>query len=237
MARARRSSWQDARVTRAELEAWCRDRGLVISADGWSRLERLVELWRQYGRAINLMGGIERETLWEHVREALLGVELVDAARPEDMACRWVDVGSGGGLPGLVVAAVRPWEVVLIEPRARRAAFLDLALASVAMGSGRLIRARWSVSTWNEYHLGSQEPRPKVVFFVLSSRAVFAPEIWLREAESVDFPRGITLCHVESSTLEVAGRRPTSAVRDGRWAVLGFSAGRDASEAEPRATK
>lgn len=210
-------------MTRADLEAWTHAAGLAVSADAWMRLERLLALWQQYGRAMSLVGSTDRDTLWEHIQEGLQCVACVERVAPVDGSCCWVDVGSGGGLPGLVVAATRPCTTILIEPRERRAAFLDLGLAAVGQGKGRVVRGRWSNSTWEQKVLTALEPRLDLPFFVLSSRAVFAPEEWLRRASEVEFPRGMVLCHVELGTATVAGRVPTVEMRGSRWGVLGFS--------------
>lgn len=197
--------------------------GLTLSEGSWARLERLVGLWQQYGRAMSLVGSTERGALWEHVQEGLQCVACAEHVAAVDERCCWVDVGSGGGLPGLVVAATRPCEVVLIEPRERRAAFLELGAAAVAMGKSRVIRGRWSTSTWKQKVLIGVEPREQAEFFVLSSRAVFSPEEWLELASEAEFPRGIVLCHVEKALDHVGERRPTVVVRGSRWAVMGFS--------------
>lgn len=210
-------------VTRAELEAWASAVGLLVSEASWTRLERLVGLWQQYGRAMSLVGTTDREALWEHVQEGLQCVACAEQVGQVDERCCWVDVGSGGGLPGLIVAAVRPCEVLLLEPRERRAAFLELGLAAVGCGKGRVIRGRWDRSTWTKEVLGGVEPRERASFFVLSARAVFSPEEWLRKASEAQFPRGVILCHVELGATRVGDESPTVAVRGSRWAVMGFS--------------
>lgn len=199
--------------------------GLVVSGASWVRLERLIGLWQQYGRAINLVGATDRSALMDHVQEGLQCVACAEQVRGLgllDAECCWVDVGSGGGLPGLVVAAVRACEVVLIEPRERRAAFLDMALAAVGSGRGRLIRGRWSVSTWSQKVVAGLELRDEEPFFILSSRAVFSPEEWLKRAAEVQFSRGVVLSHVDWGVDEVGGRRPEVVVRGSRWSVMGF---------------
>jgi 16S rRNA (guanine527-N7)-methyltransferase len=61
------------------------------------------------------------EATARHVLDALAGLPAIDAAPAGAIA----DVGSGGGLPGLVLATVRPErEVHLIEATARKAAFI-----------------------------------------------------------------------------------------------------------------
>jgi 16S rRNA G527 N7-methylase RsmG len=216
-------AWQDGRVTRAELEAWTSAVNLVVSEASWTRLERLVGLWQQYGRAMSLVGTTDREVLWEHVQEGLQCVACAEQVEAVDERCCWVDVGSGGGLPGLIVAAVRPCAVILFEPRERRAAFLELGLAAVGWGKGRVIRRRWDRSTWTKEVVGGVGARDEAPFFVLSARAVFAPEEWLRRASEMQFPRGIVLCHVDLESTKVGDESPTVVVRGSRWGVMGFS--------------
>lgn len=211
-------------MNRAQLQQWCDDVGLPLGTDAWSRLERLLGLWRQYGRAINLVGATEPEVLLEHIQEALQAVALVERASGGHEVL-WLDVGSGGGLPGLVVAAVREWEVILIEPRARRAAFLDLGLSSTGVGAGRVIRGRWPLSTWNKELAGEVELRFETSFVALSSRATFAPEMWLQTGLDAGISRGIVVCHVESGVSEVGGKKPSSVIEGPRWSVLGFHVG------------
>lgn len=53
------------------------------------------------------------------------------------------DLGSGAGLPGIVVAVARPTLTVrLVEIRARRAAFLELAIERLGLANARVLRSR-----------------------------------------------------------------------------------------------
>jgi 16S rRNA (guanine527-N7)-methyltransferase len=85
-----------------------------------------------------MIGPREVPRLWErHLLNCAVVAELVPGGS------RVVDVGSGAGLPGLVLALAQPdAEIVLLEPLARRVAFLDacrvrLRLDSVAVHRGR----------------------------------------------------------------------------------------------------
>jgi 16S rRNA (guanine527-N7)-methyltransferase len=54
-----------------------------------------------------------------------------------------VDIGSGAGLPGLVLAMMRPGlRVVLLEPLLRRSVFLEECVAALALPNVRVLRAR-----------------------------------------------------------------------------------------------
>src|SRR4051812_21290952 len=95
-------------------------------------LIRYCELLLTWNAHINLTGA---RTL-----DALLDMHLPDAfalAGALEGRARVVDVGSGGGLPGIPLAVLRPGlELVLVEPTAKKVAFLrtairDLGLAQV----------------------------------------------------------------------------------------------------------
>jgi 16S rRNA (guanine527-N7)-methyltransferase len=75
-----------------------------------------LDVWRQH---VNLTGRLTAEELVSHALESLVGAELL-AARSTV-----VDVGTGGGFPGVPLAIVRAdVELTWLEPREKRAAFL-----------------------------------------------------------------------------------------------------------------
>ena len=82
-----------------------------------------LELAR-WNEKVALIGpGTAGEVLVRHYGEALAALPLISPA-----ARHGVDVGSGAGFPGLVLAAARPeMEMTLIEPRERKWAFLQAA--------------------------------------------------------------------------------------------------------------
>jgi 16S rRNA (guanine527-N7)-methyltransferase len=54
-----------------------------------------------------------------------------------------VDIGAGGGFPGLVLGCLRPdLELLLVEPRRRARSFLAEVLRSISLPKGRAIEAR-----------------------------------------------------------------------------------------------
>ncbi|WP_372424106.1 16S rRNA (guanine(527)-N(7))-methyltransferase RsmG [Salinarimonas chemoclinalis] len=95
-----------------------------VSRETRARLEILVAELRRWQPVKNLVGPRTLDEVWtRHVADSL---QLVDLAPPE--AGRWVDLGSGAGFPGLVVAialADRPgFRMDLVEANARKCAFL-----------------------------------------------------------------------------------------------------------------
>jgi 16S rRNA (guanine527-N7)-methyltransferase len=85
-----------------------------------------------------LIGPREVPRLWErHILNCAAVVELI----PQGASV--VDVGTGAGLPGIVLTIARPDLVVtLVEPMARRTAFLREATDSLGLNNATVVRAR-----------------------------------------------------------------------------------------------
>jgi len=89
------------------------------------------------GEKRGLIGPREASRLWE--RHLLNSAAVVRFLRDGAV----IDVGSGAGLPGLVIAAVEPGrEVILIEPMERRVAWLEEIAGRLGLQNVRVIRAR-----------------------------------------------------------------------------------------------
>lgn len=86
-----------------------------------------------------LIGPREAPRLWErHLLNCAVVSELISSRATV------IDVGSGAGLPGIVLAVARPdISVILVEPLARRTAFLDEAVAALDLaGQVTVVRGR-----------------------------------------------------------------------------------------------
>lgn len=77
----------------------------------------------------NLIAPSTIEAIWS--RHALDSVQLVKFAH--NRAGLWIDVGTGGGFPGMVVALARPEPMLLVEPRRRRADFLRASAETLGL--------------------------------------------------------------------------------------------------------
>ena len=98
--------------------------GVDVSRETIDRLEELVGTLVRWQNAINLVGRATIEDVWS--RHVLDSAQLTPSIPAE--AKSLADLGSGGGFPGLVVAALRPdLDMTLIEVDARKAAFLGEA--------------------------------------------------------------------------------------------------------------
>ena len=102
---------------------------LGVSRETLGTLAAYLETLTKWQKAINLVGPATLKEAW--TRHIVDSAQLLPLIPPD--ARRLADLGTGAGLPGLVLAALRPdLEVVLIESDARKAAFLGEA--SRAMG-------------------------------------------------------------------------------------------------------
>jgi 16S rRNA (guanine527-N7)-methyltransferase len=85
-----------------------------------------------------LIGPRETDRLWErHLLNCAVLAELL----PEHG--KLVDIGSGAGLPGVVLALLRPeLQVILLEPLLRRSVFLEECVAQLQLENATVLRAR-----------------------------------------------------------------------------------------------
>jgi 16S rRNA (guanine527-N7)-methyltransferase len=98
-----------------------------VSRETQARLDRYVDLLLEWQVKINLVAPSTLPNLWtRHIADSLQLLDLAPSAKV------WVDLGSGGGFPGVVLAcalAETPGAMVhLVERNAKKAAFLREAL-------------------------------------------------------------------------------------------------------------
>lgn len=99
---------------------------------------RYAELLASQGVARGLVGPREAERIWD--RHLLNCAAVAPLVPPGSRVC---DVGSGAGLPGLVVAILRPdTHVTLLEPLLRRTRFLEECIADLDLGNASVVRGR-----------------------------------------------------------------------------------------------
>jgi 16S rRNA (guanine527-N7)-methyltransferase len=100
--------------------------------------ERYAHLLVGAGVERGLLGPAEAARVWDrHLLNCAVVAELVPAP------CSLVDLGSGAGLPGIVLAMLLPdVDVILLEPMARRTAFLEYCVGELGLGNAVVRRGR-----------------------------------------------------------------------------------------------
>lgn len=123
--------------------------GKPVSRETVRQIERFTDRLLEGNARQNLIAKSTVATLWErHIADS------AQLARFENMpGASWIDIGSGAGLPGIVLACLVEGPVTLVEPRRLRAAFLeevvaDLDLdAKVILGKGQDVAGEFDVIT------------------------------------------------------------------------------------------
>ncbi|NTH79095.1 16S rRNA (guanine(527)-N(7))-methyltransferase RsmG [Agrobacterium rhizogenes] len=133
--------------------------GVRVSRETQGRLQHFAELFQKWAKTINLVAPSTVDDLWRrHIADSAQIFQL------HPKPARWVDLGSGGGFPGIITAILlaeqRDGHVDLVESNQKKAAFLRVCL--------RECEARGAV------HAVRIEEAPKIVADcdVISARAL-----------------------------------------------------------------
>jgi 16S rRNA (guanine527-N7)-methyltransferase len=167
----------------------------AIFGDAATGAERYADLLAGVAVERGLLGPNEVPRLWErHLLNSAVIAELVPGP------CSLVDLGSGAGLPGIVLALLLPdSEVTLLEPTLRRAVFLRECVADLALGNARVVRAR------------AEQMPGTLAADVVTARAVAPLDRLAALALGLLKPGGILLA--------VKGARAAAEVRDAKRAL------------------
>ena len=109
-----------------------------VFGEAVDQARRYAELLATDGVTRGLIGPRETERLWDR---HLLNCAVVAEFLPERGVL--VDIGSGAGLPGVVLAMLRPsLHVILLEPLLRRSVFLEECVTQLGLSNATVLRAR-----------------------------------------------------------------------------------------------
>ena len=112
--------------------------GVELLPEALDRIGRFLDLLGVWNRRLRLTGTLDSATIVrKHVVDSLAPVPELPSAGPV------VDVGSGAGFPGIVIACVRPEvSLVLLEVRRRRVSFLRDAIRSIPLPAAEALEMR-----------------------------------------------------------------------------------------------
>jgi 16S rRNA (guanine527-N7)-methyltransferase len=131
--------------------------GIALPAAASARLAQYLALLAKWNRTYNLTAIREPERMiTHHVLDALAVLPHL----PQRAGLRLLDVGSGGGVPGIPLAIARPdWRVVMLDSNHKKSAFLQQAVIELALGNAEAVTAR------------VEDYAPAVAFDIVISRA------------------------------------------------------------------
>lgn len=98
---------------------------LGVSRETLERLDAFAALLLDEAERQNLISRSTVDSFWDrHIRDS---AQLLSLASPSSRTGPWIDLGSGPGLPGMVLAIVGGMDMTLVEVRSRRVDFLQRA--------------------------------------------------------------------------------------------------------------
>lgn len=116
-------------MTEDEAKAWLRNH-FDVSRETWERLDLYVAELLEGMQHQNLIAASTRDHVW--ARHIVDSAQLLQYAPPVDGGV-WLDLGSGAGLPGIVIAILSNWPVGLVESRKGRIGFLSELIEKLSL--------------------------------------------------------------------------------------------------------
>jgi 16S rRNA (guanine527-N7)-methyltransferase len=182
---------------------------LTLPRETPDRLLAFVTRMMEWNVHINLTGAESaHEVVGEHLIDSFAMTRFLKEG------CTVADVGAGGGLPGIPLAILRPdIHLTMIEPRAKRVAFLRGSVHEFGLGGVEVLRCR-------------SEEAEDHSFDTSASRATFRPDEWLVEGRRLAKHDGVVLVFTNEpwSPNDSSGRLVDSvcyASRSGRTRWIG----------------
>lgn len=197
----------------------------------WPLVVRYVEWLSTAGLERGLIGPAEVDRLWErHIANCAALAPLI----PVDQ--RVIDVGSGAGLPGIVLALARPdLKVLLIEAMSRRTAFLrevvaDLGLRDVTVENSRAENVACTAPVVTARAVAPLPRLVKNVAHLLEPGGVLlalkGARVWqeVHAAEhllaKLGYQPGVEVLTVRAVAGQLTVQRDADASNDRRWATV-----------------
>lgn len=158
-------------MTEDEAKDWIRER-YGVSRE--TRLAAFVDLLRDEAGKQNLIAPSTLDQIWS--RHIVDSAQLL-AYAPDNGD--WLDIGSGAGLPGMVVALLRDSPVELVEPRRLRTDFLsraagELGLSDVVVHTDKIERTQGRVAV-----ISARAVAPLVDLFRIAAHRSTSSTVWV----------------------------------------------------------
>lgn len=136
----------DVSTTAERLRAAAAAAGLVLGVDDAERLLAYLALLQRWNRVYNLTALRDAQSMFSHhLLDCLAVVPALRAGlgKAADGPLRVLDVGSGGGLPGVVLALLQPdWRVDCVDAVGKKAGFIRQVAAELRLPRLRGLHAR-----------------------------------------------------------------------------------------------
>lgn len=125
----------------ADLSAGIEQLGINVSPEAQQKLLSYLALLQKWNKVYNLTAIREPEQMIRHHLLDSLAVE------PHLWSGRWLDVGCGAGLPGIVLAIVQPdWSFTLLDSNSKKTSFVQQA--SIELGLKNVVVRCERIEKW-----------------------------------------------------------------------------------------
>ena len=150
-----------------------------VSRETQERLEAFAAFLTREAASQNLISASTLDHIW--ARHIVDSAQLLGFVPPSESGRGWIDLGSGAGFPGLIIALLSDFHVTLVESRARRIDYLERAVQMLdlqsrvrvaGMALERLETAPYSVISARAF-----APLPRL--FELAARFSTTKTLWL----------------------------------------------------------
>jgi 16S rRNA (guanine527-N7)-methyltransferase len=102
--------------------------GLEFDDIFYQRCEKYIQLLQQWGKIHNLTASLKTEEIEENIVDSIYPLKFLDNVSS------FADVGTGAGYPGMLLAIANPnIDAYLVEPRAKRVAFLNFVKSALKL--------------------------------------------------------------------------------------------------------
>ena len=197
---------------RGELLSAASQLGVPLEAAAADRLLGYLALMRRWNKVYNLSALRDpAEMLTHHLLDCLAVLPPL-RRHAEGKPLRILDVGSGGGLPGVVLAIMQPdWSITCVDAVAKKASFVRQVAGDLGLPNLRAVHARVeAMPAAAQFDLVISRAFASLVDFTSWSRERLAPEgVWLAmkgrtpDDEAAALPADVSVFHVEP--LQVPG--------------------------------
>jgi 16S rRNA (guanine527-N7)-methyltransferase len=165
-------------VTEVEAQAWL-DARCGVSRETQERLEAFVAFLRHEAVSQNLIAASTLDQIW--TRHIVDSAQLLGFASASAIPQHWIDLGSGAGFPGLIIAILSDFQITLVESRARRIDYLERAVQLLDL-QGRvriagMVLERLETAPYSVISARAFAPLPRL--FELAARFSTDKTLWL----------------------------------------------------------
>ncbi len=188
----------------ADIAALAAELGVALGAAQQDQLLRYLQLLQRWNATYNLTAVREPAAMFtQHLADCLAVVPCL--TRQAAAGGRLLDVGSGGGLPGVVIACALPaWDVTTVDAVAKKAAFVRQVAGTLALPNLHAAHARVEKLRSETFQLITSRAFASLVDFVALTRMHLAPGgVWMGmkgrvpDDEIASLPADIEVFHVE----------------------------------------